>query len=325
MGRVRGPSGRRGSRVFIADGARGSGAASLDNALQPDRRPAAQIRGFLRRNFGRVCTRLLAIRGCAAPGDLQPCRIPSVLSKRGLGNTTAHDFAVLTAWVDSTPALLLGLLAAAGAFFALKNQQDRYWREQLYLCCWLAVALALYISTTHPTFERYFLLVVPFLGILASVGLYEICSRLDTNGGRFWPVLVLTVLLCLGLGKALYAAEDEYSWQDLEDVASKVDQVTPPGAPLLADEHIYFLTRHAPPSGMEFPDSQKLNLPAALAASLHIVARAELAKRVQAGMFQTVETCDDEDDERILIFNLPQVYSQEAEVHDCRIFWGGRP
>jgi 4-amino-4-deoxy-L-arabinose transferase-like glycosyltransferase len=261
---------------------------------------------------------------------------------RGVGweDALEHDLEVVTSWIQSTPALLLGLLAAAGVLFTVKSakdaarssRQDRRWREDLYLCCWLAVALALYISTAHPTFERYFLLMVPFLAILASVGLYEIASRperlyppLDTRSRTFWPVVVLSALLCLGLARALYESRDDYSWRDLEDVASKVDQVTPPQAPLLADEHIYFLTRRTPPSGMEFPDSQKLNLPPAVAASLHIVPRAEFAKRVQARLFSTVETCTDDDDERIRIINLPQVYSQVAVVQSCRIFWDALP
>ncbi len=238
---------------------------------------------------------------------------------------TQHDLEVLTSWVDSTPALLLGLLAASGVLFTVKNRQDRRWREELFLCFWLAAALALYISTAHPTFERYFVLMVPFLGILAAVGFYEIGSRLDTRSRPFWSVVVVTVLLCLGLAKALYQRRDSYTWPDLEEVARKVDEVTAPRAPLLADEHIYFLTRRTPLEGLEFPDSQKLNLPAALAAKMHIVPRAEIAKRVQAGMFSTVETCADEDDERFTILGVPRVYSQMTVVESCKIFWDRRP
>jgi hypothetical protein len=239
----------------------------------------------------------------------------------GWEDAVPHDLEVITSFVNSAQALILGFLAVAGLLFTIKGQSERGWRQELYLCGWLAVALGLNGAIAHPTFEMYFILMVPFLGILASVGLYEVSSRLATHSRPFWPVVVLTVLLCLGLAKKLYERRDDYSWHDLEEVAREVDQVTPPQAPLLADEHIYFLTRRTPASGAEFSDSQKLNLPAAVAASLHIVPRTELAKRVQAGMFSTVETCNDEDDDRFRVLGLPEVYARKAVVHDCSIFW----
>jgi hypothetical protein len=236
-----------------------------------------------------------------------------------------HDLEVLASWVDSAPALILGLLAAAGVLFTIRNKPDRRWRQELYLCCWLSAALALFISTAHPTFERYFLMLVPFLAILASVGLCEIGSRLDPQGRGFWPVLVVTVLLCLILAKTLYDRRGSYTWRDLEDVARQVDQVTAPQASLLADEHIYFLTRRTPPSGLEFPDSLKLTLPPAIGASLHIIPRSELVRRVQARTFSTVQTCAEADDERFQVLNVPALYAKKAVVHECRIFWDRLP
>jgi 4-amino-4-deoxy-L-arabinose transferase-like glycosyltransferase len=232
-----------------------------------------------------------------------------------------HDLELITSGVNSAQGLLLILLAAAGALFTFQSQQDRRWREELYLCGWLVLALGLDISSAHPTFEMYFVLVVPFVGILAAVGFYEAISRLDPGNRPFWPAFVLTVLLGVGLAQAVYQRRVDYTWRDLEEISAKVDQVTPPQALLLADEHVYFLTRRTPPSGEEFSDSHKVNLPAAVAAYLHIVPRAELAKRVQAGIFSTVETCNDEDDDRIKVLNLPNVYSKKAVVHDCTIFW----
>ncbi len=239
----------------------------------------------------------------------------------GWEDALPHDLEVTSSWINSGQGLILGLLALAGLLFTVKDQLDRRWRRELYLCCWLAVGLGLNCASAHPTFEMYFILIVPFLGILAAVGFYEVSSRLATQSRPFWPVFVLTVLLCLGLAKKVYERRDDYTWRDLEDVAGKVDQVTPPQALIFADEHIYFLTRRTPPSGAEFSDSQKLNLPADVAASLHIVPRSEFAKRVQARMFNTVETCNDEDDDRFKILGLPEVYAQKDVVHDCTIFW----
>ena len=137
---------------------------------------------------------------------------------------TRHDIEVMIAWVDSPQALLLGLLALAGLVFTIKSRggSDSQWRAEVYLCSWMALALALNSAVAHPTFERYFLLAVPFLGILASVGLYEISSRLDTRKRPLWPILGLTILLSLILGKALYGRREFYAWPDLEEVAAAV-------------------------------------------------------------------------------------------------------
>ncbi len=135
---------------------------------------------------------------------------------------------VLSSWIDSSHALLLGLLALAGLVFAIKNELDRRWRAELYLCYWLT-------------------------------------------------------------------------------------------------EHCSFLTRRTPPSGMELADSQKLTFPLAFAASLYILPRTELAKRVQAGMFSTVQTCSDEDDERLQVLGVPPLYRQKADIHGCTIFWDRVP
>jgi hypothetical protein len=232
-----------------------------------------------------------------------------------------HDLEVMVSWIDSSQALILGLLAAAGLLFVVfRSQWDRARRAEFYLCGWLAVALWAQISSAHPNFPQYFILLVPFLGILASVGLYAIGSQMYDPDRPFWPVVVYGVLLSLGLAKSLYEERDDFTWRDFEAIAGKVDQVTPPNAPLLADEHVYFLTRRPPLSGMELRDSHKLELPAALANSMHIVSAAELDRRIQAGVFSTVETCSFTD-EKIEALGLARLYSQKAQIEDCTVFW----
>jgi hypothetical protein len=71
---------------------------------------------------------------------------------------------------------------------------------------------------------------------------------------------------------------------------------------------------------MEFQDSQKVNLPPDRAALLHILPRAELAKQVQAGMFSTVQTCKDDDDERLTVLGVPPLYRQKVVLHGCTIY-----
>jgi len=111
------------------------------------------------------------------------------------------------------------------------------------------------------------------------------------------------------------------NWNSFEQVAKKVEQVTPPKATLLADEFVYFLLKRQPPSGMEVGDSHKLNnLDAKLAASMHVLPRKELDKQVTSGRFQTVETCDD-DDERIEALHLPHLYANREEVSGCVVYW----
>ena len=118
-------------------------------------------------------------------------------------------------------------------------------------------------------------------------------------------------LALLGLVRMIYDERDDTSWADLEKIAAQVDQVTPAGAPLYADEQIYFLTRRIPPSGNEYVSSHNLRLPPALAAAVKIVPQPEMDKQVASGEFATVETC--EDDDWIAERKLDEIYKQKAE------------
>jgi len=98
-----------------------------------------------------------------------------------------------------------------------------------------------------------------------------------------------------------------------------VDEVTPRGAPLWADEHIYFLTRRPPAEGTEVAYAEVIDLPAGLASKLHIVPLDELDRRAAAGMFGTVSTC--EESEQIEELELPRLFLHSAAVGACHVFW----
>jgi hypothetical protein len=233
--------------------------------------------------------------------------------------TTRHDIEILTSWIDSGQGLVLGLLAVAGlVYVARRSAWPRALQAEFYLCAWLAAALSAWVGRAHPTFARYFALPVPFLAVLSVAGLYAIGTRVLGPDRPRWPVLVVSVLLALGLGKSLYERRD-LSWNAYQRLANKVEQVTPRNALLLANEPIYFLTRRTPPPGFELFYSHKVNLPPAEAALMHIVTEAEVKRQVQSGMFATAYSCDDGE---IDDWGLEKLYQQRVDMEDCSIFWG---
>lgn len=235
----------------------------------------------------------------------------------------AHNFGEWSAWLDSPPALLLGLLALAGLLFIRKRSGwERVPRREFYLCAWLTVALMLHISTATPTFRRYYLLAVPFLAILACAGIYDIGSRLGSPDRPLWPVLIVCLITSSCLAKRLIESWDDFTWQTVEKVAAKVKEVTPPHAVLLADEPTYFILRRVPPSGLELADSHKLDFPPAVAREFHVMPEKELDREIKAGVFDTIEIGDD--DKRIDILGMRKMYAHSAEVEDTDIFWARR-
>jgi hypothetical protein len=238
---------------------------------------------------------------------------------------TRHNFEVLTYWIDSSQALTLGLLSAAGVLFIARSDWDRARRAEFYLSGWLAAATAAELGVARPTFQRYFLLTVPFLAVLAAVGLYAVTLRMWNADRPAWPVFALAFLVALALAKSLYEKREVYTWPYLEQIARKVDEVTPRGGTLFADEQIYFLTRRRPPPGMELEDSHKLELlPADIARSFHILPKSEVDRRVAAGFFNTVATFEDDDDV-LAAWGLPRLYARKAEVGDCTVYWDRTP
>ena len=220
-------------------------------------------------------------------------------------DATPHDWKVLTSWLTSPQALLLGLLAAAGLWRFRR-------RPDFSLCGCLVAAIGAELCVTHPTFEWYFVLVIPFLGILAAAGLDRVSSRLPVAA-------VVLLVVALGSARSLYEDRHGFSWRDFEPVARKVEQVTAPGAPLWADEQVYFITGRPPAEGTEVSYAEVIDLPPDLASSLHIVPLDELDRRAAAGKFSTVETCEER--EQIEALALPRLFRHSEAAGSCHVFW----
>jgi len=240
---------------------------------------------------------------------------------------TAHDADVLTAWANDPQAILLAILVAAGVFFIrFRSGWDRDARAPFYLCAWLALGLSLHISTAHPTFARYYLLTLPFLAILAVAGLEYIVSQFARPIGPPWPLVFVTAIVAVSLARDLYDEWDgAFWWHRLEAIARKLDQVAPRGAPVVADESIYFLTRRAPPPGMEHSDSHKLDLKPALEKSLHIFPKKELIRQIADGRFAAVASCEDSDELDKLGVDAAFAKNFADADKDCFVYWEWKP
>jgi hypothetical protein len=236
---------------------------------------------------------------------------------------TQHDIDTLTSWISNSQDLCLILLALAGVLFLIKERQwNRPRRAEFYLCAVLALAMGIQNSFAHPTFRQYFVMLIPFVAILASLGLYSIALRAGFLARPFRLVLTLMLLLCLQLARSIYDEYHSENWHDWKAIASKVDEVTAPQATLLADEQIYFLTHRPPPSGMEYHDSHKVDFSPAVNAMFHILPQAELDRQIKAGAFSTIQTCDEDMIDRLA---LEDRYEQRSDFPTgdslCSVFW----
>jgi hypothetical protein len=228
-----------------------------------------------------------------------------------------HDAGVALLWIDSSHALILLTLFAAGIWAVRRENVALAWTRDLNLCAVCAAVEGVYLLTARPTFGRYFLLTVPFFAIPGSFGLYWFAGRLSPAGKRWPPVATVLVLLSLGLGRMLFENES-HSWSDLEDLARKVNQVSPPGTRIYADEQIYFLLDRTPPPGMEHSNSHKLTMQGSEAERLHVISSGQLDSQLRAGAFGTYETCDDDEVERL---DAGKLFRHEEEVSECSVFW----
>ena len=232
----------------------------------------------------------------------------------------AHDIGVLGSWLNSVQAFSIGLLALAGLLFIrFRSDWTRSQRAEFYLCGWLALALGVHISSAHPTFQRYYLFSLPFVVILATAGMYTLVNRLYIPDRPLWPIFALTLIFSLELAKALRDKHDNINWYDLQTIAGKADQVTPPNGLILGDEYVYFLTKRPPPSGMELADSHKLEFPPDRAKRLHLVSEAEELKQLKAGRFDTAADCDK--GHKIGEDDFKKMYRQKYEDESCAVYW----
>jgi len=183
------------------------------------------------------------------------------------------------------------------------------------------VAEGAYLCTPHPTFGRYFLLLTPFLTIVAMAGLYSLASKMGYEERPKWPAGLAGVLVILMFFSFDIQSYDQTTWQEYEKLAKKVAEVTPKGGRIFADELVYFALQSAPPSGMECSYTHALSLPPKEEKLQHLVSEAQLKEQFARHEFDTVQSCSDAEEDRL---GLPSSYRYNVNIEECTIYWGLR-
>lgn len=230
-----------------------------------------------------------------------------------------QNFDVALSWLESPHAMLMGLLGLLALVFLARTEIPAALRREFKLCLWLIGTESAYLLYVRPTFPRYYLFVVPFAAIICVVGLYYAGTHIGRPDKPQWVMFLTLALMGLGVGRTLNGGKGDYRWSDWVSLAKKVDEVTRVNGIIDADEAVYFITRRTPPSGMEYADTHKLHLSKELSDELHVFPKEELARRVNAGVYDTVSTCEDEDKDSGV--DLPSLYKQKATVGDCTVYW----
>ena len=241
------------------------------------------------------------------------------------------DANTLTSWTDASQPVLLISLAALGLAFITGPDWPRRTRSEFLLCLWLAAGLALVAAGAHPTFPAYFVTTLPFLGVLAGVGLYAVASRIwaPRRGHAVFLALaflyVMTPLKMIVPLKALYRDPSslEWTWRYYEALAKKVQELTPKDSRVYATRQHFFVASRRPfLPGRESYHVGKL--PAHRAESLGYGSEDRLRQHVLAGHFATIVIWPDEDKRLFEELMSTDLYARREGWGEAQIFWDKR-
>ncbi len=227
----------------------------------------------------------------------------------------------LAAWLNSTQALLLVLLAAIGlTTLACPSAWDDRRRREFRLCGGHAAGQALFLALPLPTLPHYFILVVPFVSILAAVGINVLGARVWPSVRPLYVTLPVLVLFTLGLAKVAVQARGTFStptWGIVEDLARKVNRVTPRDGLVHAPEVVLVAAGRLPPPGMENNFGPILRLAPEQLAGLHIVPESQIDTWLATGHFYTVLMVTT--DRRVESLGLLRRYARQEQLHHLYI------
>jgi 4-amino-4-deoxy-L-arabinose transferase-like glycosyltransferase len=171
------------------------------------------------------------------------------------GNMFRWNLREIRDWFGSIQGFVLIALGVIGSSPFIKKSEPQPQRsDEVYLCASISVALSLFLAIPRPTFSFYFVLITPFVSILAATGLSTIYRLSWFADRRTWLLTALLGLYVVGLTSETYKMRREIFHADhkaIEEIARIVNQVTPQDGWVLAFDQVYFATKRRPPPGLE--------------------------------------------------------------------------
>ncbi len=240
-------------------------------------------------------------------------------------NIASHNLHEILDWVCSIQGAVLVLSSLAGAYFIFDRKTPASTRRSVGYAALIAVLWAIYLSFVPLTWHMYFVLVVPYVSLLAAAGLCQLCARARSSQ---WSSKVLAGTMALySLGLAIPPVAGLISrrpgrWAPPEEAARIVNAQTGPIEPIYSDdESIYVAARRLPPRGLENPFGAVVRLPTGEYERAGLVPPEKNEDQLRAGNFAAVVLTKANDGARIQAVRRGGLYSQSVETRNYVVFW----
>lgn len=240
-------------------------------------------------------------------------------------NIASHNLHEILDWMRSIQGAVLVLLSGAALLFLFDRKAPGSTRRSVGYAASIAVIWALYLSVVPLTWHMYFVLVIPYVSLLAAAGLCQLCAEAKLSQ---WSSRIITgMILLYSLGLAIPTVAGVISgrpgrWTPAEDAARIVNAATRRDEAVYCDdESIYIAARRLPPRGLENSFGAAVRLPAGGYQRAGLVPPERNEEQLRAGKFAAVVLTKANDDTRIRAVRSGGRYSQSAETKNYVIFW----
>ena len=113
----------------------------------------------------------------------------------------SHNLHEILDWVRSIQGAVLVVLSLAGWLFLFDRKTSGSIRSSVGYAALIAIIWTVFLTAVRPTFHMYYVLVVPYVSLLAAAGLCQLCAREKLS--QWSPKILAGTILLYSLGLAI--------------------------------------------------------------------------------------------------------------------------